>query len=268
MTDLVPIRSDTLAFPQIDHGFFTRLGGVSTGIYRALNGGYGSQDAKEAVQTNRARVAEFFGVSPNSLLSVHQAHTAHVAIVDAHWDGNKVGDNRPVADALVTKIPGQVLTILTADCGPVLLADPEGLVIGAAHAGWRGALGGILDETVKAMVAQGAQLSRIRAVLGPTIHPQAYEVEREGFMKPFLQQCPEGEVFFTSSNQASHALFDLPGFICHRLRSLGVGCVISLNLCTYRDEDRFFSYRRACKRSEGDYGRLISAICLKNRAES
>jgi YfiH family protein len=160
-----------------------------------------------------------------------------------------------------------VLSVLTADCGPVLLADSEAFVIGAAHAGWRGALGGILEAAVEAMVAQGAQVNRIHAVLGPTIHAHAYEVERDGFMTPFLEQCSEADVFFAPSARESHVFFDLPGFICHRLRSLGLGCVTSLNLCTYGDEGRFFSYRRACKRSEGDYGRLISAICLKTMAE-
>jgi YfiH family protein len=263
MTNLLPICSDLFPYSHINHGFFTRLGGVSTGVYRALNGGHGSHDAKESVQINRARVAQFFDVPPAHLLAVHQAHTSQVICVDSLWSAPKEGDPRPIADALVTNIPGYVLSIVTADCGPVLLADPKARVIGAAHAGWRGALGGILDETVKAMVAQGAQRHCIRAVLGPTIHAPAYEVEREEFMKPFLARCPEAEVFFTPCVQKTHVFFDLPGFICHRLRSLEVGYVSSLNLCTYEDEKRFFSYRRSCKRSEGDYGRLISAICLK-----
>ncbi len=261
MTILSPICSEILSFPHIAHGFFTRMGGVSEGIYKTLNGGYGSGDSEGAVQTNRCRVAGFFGVALENLFSLHQAHTTQVAIVDDTWDFSL--ENRPVADAFVTKIPGRVLSILTADCGPVLFADPQACVIGAAHAGWRGALGGILSETVNAMILQGAERSRIRAVLGPTIHVQAYEVEKT-FMQPFLDRYPESALCFHKGENDTHVFFDLPGFIIDRLRSLEIGMVASLNLCTYTDEARFFSYRRACHRAEGDYGRLVSAICLKS----
>ncbi|MFO1173603.1 MAG: peptidoglycan editing factor PgeF [Paracoccaceae bacterium] len=242
------------ALLPLAHGFFTRKGGASSGIFQGLNCGQGSSDQSEAVAVNRARVADRLGVTPAALVGVHQVHSADAVIVTEPFD------KPPRADGLVTDRPGLALTVLTADCQPVLLADPEAGVIGAVHAGWRGALAGILGNTVRAMETLGARPERIRAVIGPTISQRAYEVGQE-FMDSFLAEDPAFDRFFVGrSGDRLH--FDLPGFGLHQLRAAGVGRAVWTGHCTYSDPDRFFSYRRSVHMREADYGRLISAIRL------
>jgi YfiH family protein len=243
-------------FPKIRHAFFTRQGGVSEGIYASLNGGIGSSDNAEHVKENRRRMAGAVGVATDALISVYQVHSPDAVLVEGPWHSE-----RPKADAMVTKMPGLALAITTADCGPVLFADHEAGVIGAAHAGWRGAVTGVLEATLDAMEGLGAKRSRIVAVLGPTISQKAYEVGPE-FVARFAEEAPGHEHFFRSSTTPDHAMFDLPGFIGARLKTAGVGSFTNLDLCTYSDEERFFSYRRTTHRKEPDYGRLISAIAL------
>jgi polyphenol oxidase len=251
------ITAPELAFPRIRHAFFTREGGVSGGLYASLNGGLGSDDDPAAVRENRARMAEALGLVPALLLSLYQVHSPEVAVVEEPWPDAE----RPRADAMVTRRPGLALGIATADCGPVLLADAAAGVIGAAHAGWKGALGGVLDATVGAMERLGAERGRIVAVLGPTIGPDAYEVGPD-FVTRFTGAHEGNARFFRPSDKPGHAMFDLPAFILARLGEMGVGRAASLGLCTYGDERRFFSYRRTTHRGEADYGRLISAISL------
>lgn len=248
---LLPIQADSLV--GINHGFFTREGGVSTGVYAGLNGGQGSEDTTEAVAENRARVAAHLGVE--SLISVHQVHSDRAEVVSGPWDGDK-----PRADAMVTSRPGLGLAILTADCAPVLLADPRAWVVGAAHAGWKGALTGVLEATIEAMVGLGAERTRIAAVVGPAISQAAYEVGPE-YVERFIDEDPGLSRFF-AGGKGDRAMFDLPGFCLHRLREAGVGRAEWTGHCTYADEDRFFSYRRAVHRGEPDYGRLVAAISL------
>ncbi|WP_262296690.1 peptidoglycan editing factor PgeF [Microvirga sesbaniae] len=242
--------------PNVRHAFFTRQGGVSEGIYASLNGGIGSSDEPARVRENRRRMAEAVGVGPDALISVHQVHSPDAVIVEAPWPGE-----RPRADAMVTATPGLALGITTADCGPVLFADGEERVIGAAHAGWRGAVTGVLEATVAAMETLGARRERIVAVLGPTISQKAYEVGPD-FIERFAGEAPGHERFFREAERTGHAMFDLPGFIGARLEAAGIAAFTDLGLCTYSDEDRFFSYRRTTHRREPDYGRLISAIAL------
>ncbi len=241
---------------RIRHAFFTRQGGVSEGIYASLNGGIGSSDEAAKVAENRRRMAQALGVSPDGFISVYQVHSPDAVLVEGPWTAE-----RPKADAMVTRIPGIALAITTADCGPVLFSDPEAGVIGAAHAGWRGAVTGVLESTIEAMERLGAARGRIVAVLGPTISQAAYEVGPE-FVARFAQEAPGHERFFREAEKAGHAMFDLPGFIGARLEAAGVGAFTNLGLCTYSDEERFFSYRRTTHRQEPDYGRLISAITL------
>jgi YfiH family protein len=251
----MPATLDVLthdALAPLRHGFFTRRGGASSGIFRGLNCGQGSSDQIEAVAINRGRAATWLGLSPDALAGVHQIHSADVVQVTAPLDP------RPTADARVTASPGIALTILTADCQPVLFADAQAGVIGAAHAGWRGALAGVLENTVAAMVALGARLERITAVIGPTISQRAYEVGAE-FMDAFVAEDRSWDRFF-SGGKGDRMQFDLPGFGLHMLRQAGVGQACWTGHCTYSDEDRFFSYRRSTHRHEADYGRLLSAI--------
>lgn len=241
------LRSDLL--DGTPHGFFTRKGGASSGVFAGLNCGTGSSDQTEAVATNRARVAEAMG---GPLHSVHQVHSAQVVVVDG-----PLADPRPKADGLVTGQPGQVLTVLTADCQPVLFAAPG--VIGAAHAGWKGALAGVLEATVDAMVELGAERSSIRAAVGPSISQRSYEVGPE-FLEAFLAEDDEAALFFANGKDDRY-MFDLPGYGLHRLRGAGVQAEW-IGHCTYADPDRFYSYRRTTHAGEADYGRLISAIRL------
>lgn len=247
------LTSDLLS--PVRHGFFTRRGGASSGIFAGLNCGHGSSDQTEAVALNRQRVAEAMDVTPEALVGVHQVHSPTVLTVEALINGNK-----PKADAVVTATPGLALTILTADCQPVLFADSEANVIGAAHAGWRGALDGVLEATLDAMEALGAQRENISAVIGPSISQSAYEVGPE-FLDDFLANTPDNARFF-ANGQDDRLQFDLPAFGLHRLREAGVGQAEWTRHCTYSDPDRFFSYRRSTHAKEADYGRLISAIRL------
>jgi len=246
------ITSDLLA--PLPHGFFGRDGGASSGVFRGLNCGYGSSDQHEVVRINRARAALALGLNAEALVGVHQVHSARVVTV--------TGPETPreEADALVTATPGVALSVLTADCGPVLFGDAAAGVIGAAHAGWRGALSGVLEATVDAMEALGATRAGIRAVIGPTISQRAYEVGPE-FFETFIAEEPDNARFF-AGGEGDRMQFDLPAFALHRLRAAGVGEAQWTRHCTYADPERFFSYRRTVHAREADYGRLISAIRL------
>ena len=245
------ITSDALA-PR--HGFFTRKGGASSGIFAGLNCGPGSSDQAEIVAINRGRVADWIEVAPDHLLSLHQVHSATALAVTAPFA------KRPTADAMVTATPGLALAVLTADCQPVLFADVEAGVIGAAHAGWRGARDGILEATVAAMAVLGARRARIVAVIGPTISQAAYEVGHD-FAQGFLDEAPDNARFFATGPNR-RPMFDLAGYGLHRLRAAGVGRAEWTGHCTYRDPARFFSFRRTTHLGEADYGRLISVIRL------
>ncbi|PRY92583.1 hypothetical protein BCF33_1432 [Hasllibacter halocynthiae] len=244
------ITHDALA--PLRHGFFTRRGGVSSGVFEGLNCGRGSSDQIEAVDMNRARVAEAMDVTPEALISLHQHHSPDVEVV------REPTTARPKADAMVTDVPGVALGILTADCGPVLLAGDG--VVGAAHAGWGGALGGVLEATVEAMTRLGAGRAGITAILGPTIGPDDYEVGPE-FAARFIAEDPANATRFRSG-AGTRLLFDLPGYILGRLRAAGVGRAEWTGHSTYADPERFFSYRRSVHLREADYGRLVSAIRL------
>ena len=249
------ITSDQLNLPGISHGFFTRQGGHSSGIFSSLNCGLGSGDDIALVTKNRAKVADDLKVAHAHLVSAYQVHSADVMVVDAPFS------ERPKVDGLVTKKRGIALGILTADCGPVLFADHKAGVIGACHAGWKGALTGITDSTVEAMESLGAKRENIVAVLGPTISQRAYEVGPE-FPKPFLQQNNAHQKYFISSLKSDHYMFDLPMYLVDRMIIFGVGLVTDSKFCTYSDVGRFFSYRRTTHLQEKDYGRLISAITM------
>lgn len=249
---------EILEHPLLDgvrHGFFTRKGGASSGLYAGLNCGRGSKDQQDVVATNRARVADAMGVPPDRLAGVNQVHSADVVVIT---DPDRINAaDQPDADALVTALPGVALSVLTADCQPVLFADPQAGVIGAAHAGWKGALSGVLEATVDAMRDLGA--TQIRAVIGPSISQRAYEVGWD-FMENFTAEDPEYQRFF-SNGPNDKPMFDLPGFGLSRLRAAGVEAAW-IGHCTYSDPERFFSYRRTTHQNEPDYGRLISAIAL------
>lgn len=246
------ITSDVLA---VRHGFFTRRGGASSGVFDGLNCGTGSSDQSEAVAINRARVAQTMEVAPEALVTMHQVHSATAIALE----GIPAGP-RPQADAMVTATPGLALSVLTADCQPVLFSDPEAGVIGAAHAGWRGALDGVLEATVEAMEQSGARRGRIRAVIGPSISQRAYEVGPD-FFETFYDADQFNARFFVNGDDGRYH-FDLPGFGLHRLRACGVGEAEWTHHCTYQDPERFYSYRRSVHRKEADYGRLISVIRL------
>ena len=236
------------------HGFFTRKGGASSGVFHGLNCGPGSSDQTAVVRINRARVAEAMGVAPDRLITAHQVHSADVAVLDAP------PSEQPRVDALVTATPGLALAVLTADCQPVLLADPAAGVVGAVHAGWRGALAGVLEAAVAAMEGLGAQPERITAVIGPTISQAAYEVGPE-LLEAFLTEDAENARFF-AQGQGDRLQFDLPGYGLARLRAAGVGRAEWTRHCTFSDPGLFYSYRRATHEGAADYGRLISAIRL------
>lgn len=258
MTDMPdPIRSPLLETnDRIAHGFFTTLGGVSSGIYNSLNVGAGSKDEPEAVAENRRRVAAYFDLQPEDLQTLYQVHSPTVLTIT-----EALPSPRPQADAMVTNVPGLILGALSADCGPVLFCEPEAGIIGSAHAGWRGALAGVLENTVEAMVDLGAERSKIRAVLGPCIGQDNYEVGAE-FVAEFTARDQTYEQYFRPSTDPARKMFDLWSFIVDRLTKSGVQAA-SLNLCTYADEARFFSYRRTTHRKEPDYGRQIAAIAIR-----
>jgi polyphenol oxidase len=245
------------ALPGIRHAFFTRAGGVSEGIYESLNGGVGSDDVPAKVAENRARMAAALGVAPDRLLSLYQIHSPNVVVAEAPWDAA----SRPRADAIVTRAPRLAIGIGTADCGPVLLADPQARVIGAAHAGWRGALTGVIEATVEAMERLGADRGRIAAAAGPMISQRNYEVGQD-LVDRFRDADQDSGRFFRPAERPGHAMFDLPGYIAARLERAGIVQVEDLGLCTYADPAQFYSYRRSTHRAEPDYGRHISAIAL------
>lgn len=248
-----PLLDESCAGTAIRHGFFTRHGGVSRGIYQGLNVGLGSNDERAHVVENRTRVCGWFPLPPERLATPHQIHSSDVVIVDENYDGE-----RPEADAMVTAAPGLIVGVLTADCGPILMADPEGGVVAAAHAGWRGALDGIIGNTVAAMEECGARRERIIASVGPSISGPNYEVGPE-FVDRFMTEDAANDVYFTPSKRENHSNFDLQSYVLRRLADAGVTAQ-HCGHCTYADEAMFFSYRRTTHRGEPDYGRQISAI--------
>lgn len=243
--------------PGLRHGFFTREGGHSSGLYASLNCGFGSGDDKETVQRNREAVASRLQVGADCLLTVYQSHSPDVLVVEEPWDSRSA----PKADAMVTAAPGIAIGVLTADCTPVMFADREGRAIGVAHAGWKGALAGVIEATVGTLARFGVTPQDLNAAIGPTISQPNYEVGPE-FFDLFIADDPETARYFTASERPGHHQFDLPGLIRSRLEPLGLRAVEDLGLCTYEDEGRFFSYRRATHRGERVYGRQISAVVL------
>jgi polyphenol oxidase len=257
MTDIPPILTHPLleAVPGVRHGFFSREGGVSTGIYEGLNVGRGSRDDPAAVEENRGRAAAVFGQAERNLLTCHQIHSAV-----AHVATGPFGDRRPEGDAVVTQTLGLICGALSADCAPILLADAEAGVVAAAHAGWKGALTGVAEATVAAMEGLGADRSRMMAVVGPCIGPASYEVGLE-FLDRFLEADPGSATRFHAGATDDKRLFDLPGFVLDRLAACGVPRAAWIGVDTCADL-RFYSNRRAFHRGEPDYGRLLSAIML------
>jgi hypothetical protein len=251
------LRATALALPGVAHAFFTRRGGVSEGVYASLNGGVGSRDEPGAVRENRARMASALAVSPGRLAIPYQIHSPDVIAITEPF----AADARPRCDGLVTATRGLGLGVTGADCGMILFADAQARVIGAAHAGWKGALAGIVEATVAAMERLGAQPQAIRAALGPCIAQASYEVGPE-FVAAFAEADARSGGFFAPSANRERAMFDLHGYIAERAARAGVGHFEDLGLDTYADEARFFSYRRATHRGEPDYGRLVSAIAL------
>jgi len=254
---MMMLQAERLALVGIRHAFFTREGGVSTGLYASLNGGIGSADSAADVAENRARMAAALGVEPRCLITAYQIHSPQVIVADAPWPA----EARPRADGIVTRVPALAIGVSTADCGPVLFAEPQARVIGAAHAGWRGALTGVVEATIAAMERLGATREKIRVALGPMIRQANYEVGAD-LIERFAAEDGESGPFFAPATRPGHALFDLPGYIAARLRRAGLTHVEDLNACTYADAARFFSYRRATHRGEADYGRHVNAIAL------
>ncbi|HYF22455.1 MAG TPA: peptidoglycan editing factor PgeF [Caulobacteraceae bacterium] len=250
------LTSPVLELPGVRHAFFTRRGGVSTGLYDSLNLGLGSKDDPEAVRENRRRAAAAFDQPAERLLTCYQIHSVIVRVAEAPWE-----QPRRQGDGVVTATPGLVCGALSADCAPVLLADPEARIVGAAHAGWKGALDGVVESAVSVMVAQGARRDRIRAAVGPCIGPDSYEVGPE-FLERFKHHDPDSERFFRPAATADRRLFDLPGFVLRRLEQAGIAGAEWIGRDTCAEEAEFFSNRRAFKRGEGDYGRLLSAVAL------
>jgi hypothetical protein len=246
------------AIPGLRHAFFTREGGVSGGIYESLNAGLGSQDDPASIAENRRRMATQMGVPPQHFLSVHQTHSPDVVVAEGPWPSA----SRPRADAIVTRAEGLAIGVTAADCGPILLVDPTARVIGAVHAGWKGARSGVAESTVEAMEKLGAERNAILAAIGPLIRQHSYEVGGE-FVERFLESDAENALFFLPSTREGHAMFDLAGFIRRRLENAGVLMIDDIGLDTYSDE-RFFSYRRSVHRREPDYGRHVHAIMLES----
>ena len=244
--------------PSVRHGFFCRTGGVSEGLFSSLNCGFGSGDDQGNVAENRRRAMAELDLEGDRLVTAYQVHSPDVVEVHAPW----AREDAPQADAMVTRERGLALGILTADCVPVLLADAAAGVVGAAHAGWKGALGGVLEATVAAMVELGAEPQRIFGGIGPAISQRSYEVGPE-FPGPFLEQDPGNADFFCPARRRGHFLFDLKGYAARRLGLAGVGAIQALPCDTCAEDRRFFSYRRACQRRERDYGRGLSAIYLE-----
>jgi YfiH family protein len=244
------------AIPGLRHAFFTREGGVSGGIYQGLNGGLGSNDDIAHVAENRRRMAKQMGVAPDRFLSVHQIHSPDAVVATGPWPGDK-----PRADALVTRTEGLAIGVTAADCGPILFVDPTARVIGAAHAGWKGALTGIIESTVDAMEKLGADRSGMVAAIGPLIRQHSYEVGDE-FVERFLDAAADNAAYFIPAERSGHSMFDLAGYIRMRLENAGVLMIDDIGVDTYSDE-RFYSYRRSVHRGEVDYGRHVHAIALE-----
>ncbi len=252
------IHADNLsAESRVRHAFFTRRGGVSEGVYASLNCGFGSGDDHARVRANRTAAMQTLNADPDELTTVHQIHSADVVKVEEPWPLM----HRPKADGMVTDRPGVALGIMTADCAPVLFADTDAGVVGAAHAGWRGALAGVLQATLEAMETLGAARSQVAAALGPCIRKSSYEVGPE-FRATFLETDPAHRSYFEPAVRDGHFMFDLAGFIVDGLWSLGVASVDDVNVDTYVDADRFFSYRRTTHRGESDYGRGLSVVMM------
>ena len=251
------LTAESLRIPGVAHGFFTRLGGVSQGVYASLNGGVGSRDTPQAVTENRARIAVGLGAAPERLAVPFQIHSPDAVAITELWPESA----RPRCDALVTATPGLALGVTGADCGMILFADQRARVIGAAHAGWKGALTGVVEATVTAMERLGAKRSDIIAALGPCIGHDSYEVGPE-FVAAFEDAGDDTARYFSASLRAGHSMFDLNAYIAERAGRAGVGRFEDLRLDTYADERRFFSYRRATHRKEPDYGRLLSVIVM------
>jgi len=251
------VEATSLALTGIRHGFFTRAGGVSSGLYASLNGGVGSRDDAGKVLENRVRMAAALGVEPRRLLTAYQTHSPNVVVAEAPW----TTENRPQADAIVTRMRALAIGVTTADCGPVLFAEPRAGVIGAAHAGWRGALTGVIEATIAAMERLGAAQRQIRAAIGPMIRQGNYEVGPD-LVERFRADDPASSRFFGPARRDGHAMFDLAGYIAARLKRAGITEVEDVGLCTYADPEQFFSYRRTTHRAEADYGRHVNAIAL------
>jgi YfiH family protein len=251
------LTAESLRIPGVAHGFFTRIGGISQGVYASLNGGVGSRDAPEAVSENRARIAAALGAAPERLAVPFQVHSSDAVALTELWPPNA----RPRCDALVTATPGLALGVTGADCGMILFADQRARGIGAAHAGWKGALTGVVEATVTAMERLGARRSDIVAALGPCIGPESYEVGPE-FVATFESAGEDTARYFTPSRRDGHSMFTLNAYIAERAARAGIGGFEDLGLDTYSDERRFFSYRRATHRKEPDYGRLLSVIVM------
>jgi polyphenol oxidase len=245
------------AIPGLRHAFFSREGGVSSGIYGSLNAGIGSNDDPANVAENRRRMAEQMGVQPPHFLTVHQTHSPNVVVATAPWDNG----SRPMADAIVTRIGGLAIGASAADCGPILLVDPNARVIGAAHAGWKGALTGVLESAIDAMETLGAERNGMIAAIGPLIRQPSYEVGAE-FVERFIDADSDNALFFMPSVRDGHSMFDLAGYIRRRLENAGVLMIDDIGINTYTDEN-FFSYRRSVHRKEPDYGRHVHAIALE-----
>lgn len=258
MTSAVPLESETLAdLPGLRHGFFTRRGGVSSGVYASLNCGLGSGDDPEAVRENRTRAMATFGLDEAALATAYQVHSAEVLVVEKPWRATA----RPKVDSLVTREPGIAVGVLAADCTPILFAEPKARIVAAAHAGWRGALSGVVEATVETMLSLGAVLGEIRAAIGPTIAQRSYEVGPE-FPGAFLAEDARNAAFFAPSARDGHFMFDLPGYVAMELERLGVASIDRLARDTYAEPELFFSYRRNTHEGIKDYGRDLSAIAL------
>lgn len=255
-----PLQAHSLArLPGIRHAFFTRVGGVSDGVYASLNAGVGSDDVPHNVAENRARMAAAMGVPPERLVTCYQIHSPEAVVAVEPW----AAAARPRADAIVTAVAGLAIGVSTADCGPVLFADAQARVIGAAHAGWRGALAGVTDQTIAAMERLGAARERIVAALGPMIRQPNYETGTD-LRDRFVAAAPTNARFFRPAAREQHFMFDLAGYVVARLAATGVGSIEDVDACTYEDAERFYSYRRMTHRGEADYGRHVNAIVLES----
>ena len=251
------LTTDLEKLKFLKHGFFTRIGGMSEGVYEGLNCAYSSGDDKESVTANRAKVAETLGIEVDQLVTVKQVHGAKVITIDAPFKNEP-----PEADGIVTSARGVAIGVLTADCAPVLFADKKAKIIGAAHAGWKGAVGGVMEATIAAMEVLGAKRENIHAAIGPCIGPLSYEVGPD-FKKPFLDQDAGNEAFFKAASKDGHFIFNLPGYAVHRLKKTGIAAVYDTQQDTLPNEGIYYSYRGSCQHKKTDYGRQISAIVLK-----